>query len=165
MACCDADYKFIWADIGAYGAESDGGVFRRSKIGKKLENGSAELPEPRTLPGSNILMSYFFVADEAFPLKQYIMRPYPVKTAESIIKATLCLHNYLRTEACSQHSSQNLGDWREITRNDTNFRSVGRMGSNIATQAIYKLRDNLADYLVSDAGAISYQHGYVNNGR
>lgn len=79
MACCDADYKFIWADIGAYGAESDGGVFRRSKIGKKLENGSAELPEPRTLPGSNILMPYFFVADEAFPLKQYIMRPYPGK--------------------------------------------------------------------------------------
>jgi hypothetical protein len=28
LACADANYKFIFVDIGAYGSNSDGGIFR-----------------------------------------------------------------------------------------------------------------------------------------
>lgn len=79
LACCDADYKFLWTDIGAYGSEHDASVFRRSYIGQQLETNSITLPNANKLPGSETVMPYFFVGDEAFPLKKYIMRPYPGK--------------------------------------------------------------------------------------
>nr|CAH7748740.1 unnamed protein product [Callosobruchus chinensis] len=46
-------------------------------MGRMLEAGTIILPQSKTLPNSNIEMPYIFVGDEAFPLKSYIMRPYP----------------------------------------------------------------------------------------
>jgi hypothetical protein len=37
------------------------------------------VPSPGHLPNTNVNMPYVLVADEAFPLKNYIMRPYPGK--------------------------------------------------------------------------------------
>lgn len=79
LACCDADYNFIWVDIGAHGTENDASVFRRSQIGKDMEEGKVILPAESNLSGSDIKIGYYFVGDEAFPLKPYIMRPYPGK--------------------------------------------------------------------------------------
>ncbi|VEN48424.1 unnamed protein product [Callosobruchus maculatus] len=79
LGACDADYKFTYVDIGAYGSQSDGGVLRNSVFGQRLENNDINIPRDKCLPGTNIVMPYFFVGDEAFPLKKYIMRPYPGK--------------------------------------------------------------------------------------
>lgn len=38
------------------------------------------LPDPSPLPGEEIPFPYVFVGDEAFPLTNYMMRPYPRKT-------------------------------------------------------------------------------------
>nr|CAH7738426.1 unnamed protein product [Callosobruchus chinensis] len=66
LATCDYKYKFKFVDIGAYGSQSDGGLLGNSVFGQKLENNTMNIPPEQVLPG-----------DEAFPLKAYIMRPYP----------------------------------------------------------------------------------------
>ncbi|XP_034935581.1 protein ALP1-like [Chelonus insularis] len=75
---CDHEYKFTFVDIGAYGSESDGGIFARSSFGKVLEEDKLNLPKEKTkLPGSNMFTHHFFVGDEAFKISRHMMRPYP----------------------------------------------------------------------------------------
>nr|CAI5858488.1 unnamed protein product [Callosobruchus analis] len=77
LGACDAYYKFTYVDIGVYGSQSDGGVLKNSVFGQRMENNNMNIPMDKCLPGTNIVMPYFFVGDEAFPLKKYIMRPFP----------------------------------------------------------------------------------------
>ncbi|KAK5648160.1 hypothetical protein RI129_003052 [Pyrocoelia pectoralis] len=79
LASCDYKYKFTFVDIGAYGSQSDGGVFKRSIFGQRMEQADMNIPPEKPLPGTNVSLPYFFVADEAFPLTKFIMRPYPGK--------------------------------------------------------------------------------------
>lgn len=80
MALVSADYKFIAVDIGSYGKNSDGGIFSRSALGRGLENYSLNVPEARILPGMQEPVPYVIVGDEVFPLKPYLLRPYPAST-------------------------------------------------------------------------------------
>jgi hypothetical protein len=59
-----------------YGRNSDGGIFAQSKLGKYLET-HLDVPEDKQLPGTSCLAPHVMVVDEAFPLKTYLMRPYP----------------------------------------------------------------------------------------
>lgn len=79
MALVDAKYKFIAVDIGAYGKNSDAGIFSNSKMGKAFEKNKFNVPDGRALPGTNEVLPYAMIGDEAFPLKSYILRPYPGK--------------------------------------------------------------------------------------
>lgn len=120
------------------GSISDGGVWNNSELANALEHREVQLPLPKMLPGSDIHFPHVFVADETFPLKPYLMRPYPraalqdkqqifnyrlsrarrviensfgilvsrwrilrkcicnnPQNAEIIVKALVCLHNFL----------------------------------------------------------------------
>jgi len=77
MAVCDANYSFTLVDVGAFGSQSDGAVFKESAFGKAMENNQLDIPADTVLPGTDISFPMFFAADEAFPLKRYIMRPFP----------------------------------------------------------------------------------------
>ncbi|XP_055550383.1 uncharacterized protein LOC129732934 [Wyeomyia smithii] len=79
MGICDAKYKFIVVDVGAYGGNSDGGVFANSEFGKRLLNGSLNLPPAAQLPNSTVKTPHYVVGDAAFPLKPYLVRPFPGK--------------------------------------------------------------------------------------
>ena len=80
LALVDADYKFIFIDVGCNGRISDGGVFRNSPLSKALSSSRNPLGilESRDIePGRKI--PYVIVADDAFPLKEYIMKPYGLR--------------------------------------------------------------------------------------
>ena len=77
LAVCDADYNFLFVDIGTPGSNNDCGIFNSSVLGKRLEAGQVSLQPPSKLPGlQNVKFPYVFVGDDAFPLKTYMMKPY-----------------------------------------------------------------------------------------
>lgn len=54
MAISDANYKFIYVNVGAYGSEGDSGVFAADRIGSKIYNDSLSLPENATVNGHQL---------------------------------------------------------------------------------------------------------------
>lgn len=87
MAIVDANYKFVMIDVEAYGKDSDGGVLSNSTFYQRIENGSLKLPKETELPNSNVLAPFVFIGDEAFPLRNYLMRPFPRKQAQDNARA------------------------------------------------------------------------------
>ena len=76
MALVDASYRFIYVDIGCNGRVSDGGVFKNSTFYNKIEEKTLNIPQPSLLPGSTINAPYVIVADEAFAMTTYLIKPY-----------------------------------------------------------------------------------------
>lgn len=77
LAISDAKYRFIIVDIGGEGRQSDGGVFRNSLIGHYIESALLKLPNPKPVEIDGPALPYVLLADEAFPLTNFMMRPYP----------------------------------------------------------------------------------------
>lgn len=67
-------------DIGAYNSQSYSGVFSYSQIPAAIENGNLHVPEIGILPGTQNIHNIMFLADQAFPLKSWLMRPYPASS-------------------------------------------------------------------------------------
>jgi len=77
LALVDADYKFIFVDIGKNGRTHDSAVFRVSPLGIKLKENNLNLSQPSSLPGFNFKLPYVIVGDDAFPLHINLMKSYP----------------------------------------------------------------------------------------
>ncbi|XP_062387121.1 uncharacterized protein LOC134100772 [Sardina pilchardus] len=95
LAVVDARYCFRLVDIGAYGRNSDGGTLSASAFGTALRQNTLGIPEDSILPGAEHLgpMPHVFLADEAFPLRRNIMRPYPgYNTGEKKVFNTRLCH-------------------------------------------------------------------------
>ena len=94
LALVDANCNFIAVDVGSFGRNSNGGIFSHSNLGKRLEEGTMDLPPDTMLPGTNKKAPFVIVGDETFPLKRYLMRPYPGKqlntTQRRIFNYRLC---------------------------------------------------------------------------
>lgn len=72
MAVCDANYNFVFGDVGANGSKSDGGVLNNSELERRLKTNTLGI-----LPNGGPFIPHFAIGDEAFPLHNNIMRPYP----------------------------------------------------------------------------------------
>ena len=53
MALVDADYKFIWADIGGMGSASDAQICDASELKEYVEDGRLSFPDTEPLPNDN----------------------------------------------------------------------------------------------------------------
>lgn len=76
LGMCDADYKFTYVDVGAYGKSSDSGIFKNSSLYEKLNKESLNIPQASSITGSSCEYPYVIVGDEAFALSEHVLRPY-----------------------------------------------------------------------------------------
>nr|CAH7751225.1 unnamed protein product [Callosobruchus chinensis] len=131
LACCDADYKFTWVDIGAYDHET----ISRKAEGKNL---SSTIASRWRVYRSPLLCSIKTI--EAICLQQHIHTP-PT------------LVDYVTEDEAVVDE-----DWRAIIRNDTNLTPVGRVGSNIAPNILLQCGYCT---VVSNAARLNGNTGYI----
>lgn len=223
MAIADAEYKFIFVDIGTPGRHSDSAIFRSSTFGQHLlsEPETLNIPNETLLPNSDNNCPFVFVADEAFPLLKNMMRPYPGRgshqrmekdkaifnyrlsrarrvventfgiyaakwrvfrrpiiasqeTVVNIVKATVCLHNFLLMKKNSNYITVGLvdsdkngvdgsGSWRDSTRNDTGLTNIaGSSSFNTPTLDGSAVRNILTHYF-SNEGSVAWQEQKIHN--
>jgi hypothetical protein len=216
MAVVDADYNFMYVNVGCQGRISDGGVFKNCDLYRKIEMNELNLPQPSHLPGGNQELPYVFVADEAFRLSDTIMKPYsgthkrgsyqrvfnyrlsrsrrvvenafgiassvfrvlrkPMllepETAQCVVMAISCLHNFLRKRQQSRklytpdgsldtevNGDVIPGTWRQDTENLTSLvplKIIARKPPNSAQL----IRDEFAEHFVTN-GALPWQDKYT----
>lgn len=79
LALANANYKFTYIDVGCNGRISDGGVFNRCSLANSIESDALNLPNSTPLPNRDEPVPYVIVADDAFALKPYLLKPYPFR--------------------------------------------------------------------------------------
>jgi len=74
LALVDANYSLynVWAN----GSSLDAGVFNRSTLRAALEDNTIGFSEPDPLPGDDRDFPYFIIGDDAFPLRNWLMKLY-----------------------------------------------------------------------------------------
>ena len=73
------EYQFLFADVGMNGRNSDGGNWLQSPMRKALEKYTLSLPKPKPLYENRKETPFVCIGDDAFPLTNYPMKPYPQK--------------------------------------------------------------------------------------
>ena len=77
QAVADARYRFVIIDVGAWGRQSDGGVYRNSNLYHNLTTNIYHTDTPQRLPGTlDKSTPLLMVGDEAYPLLPHLMKPY-----------------------------------------------------------------------------------------
>ena len=76
MALVDADYKFIWVEVGSNGASSDGQIFKDCDLYECLQSGTLRTPADEPLPGDDKDTPYYFIGDDAFGIETWFMKPF-----------------------------------------------------------------------------------------
>ncbi|GBM42044.1 hypothetical protein AVEN_89783-1, partial [Araneus ventricosus] len=93
LAVADADYKFSYVNIGGYGKDCDSNILQQTEFWTLLCTKKLNIPYPTPLPPEGIKVPYVFVADDAFPMQENIMRSYgghKLSTKQKIFNYRLC---------------------------------------------------------------------------
>lgn len=206
---CDYRYAFTVIDIGATGRQSDGGIFSRSEMRKRFNEGRMGVPNPASIQDSDTVLHFVAVGDQAFPLTTYLMTPYPennklsldqrifnyrlsrarriienafgiltarwmilrrtidanVETIEAIVKATICLHNYLIKNKESTYFHKSIADrqtsngdiilstWRNDTSENNLFQNLSKSNQTLSSRKAVQVRNKFTEFF-ADEGAV-----------
>ena len=77
----DHNYKILAVNVGSYGTEGDAGKLAKSPLGNNLST-AIKFPPPGPLPGTQTVLAYIILGDEAFKLT-LLMRPCPHNQAKA----------------------------------------------------------------------------------
>lgn len=99
LAICDSEYKFTYLEVGSYGREGDAGVFARSGLFDGLEHQRFNIPESRLVKDTNFSSPFVLLGDEAFPMKSYLMRPFPGRGGRVPLDYVTRVYNYRHSRA------------------------------------------------------------------
>ena len=79
LAIASGDYRFVIVDIGGYGSNSDSGLLNSTNFFKQLNNRNWNIPPSAMLPNdqNGVVVTHFFIGDEAFPLHRDLLWPFP----------------------------------------------------------------------------------------
>lgn len=130
MALVDADYNFIFADVGTNGRVCDSTVWSQTKLKEAIENKALSIPDERNFPNSNISAPMVIIADitpkhricnnricrarrvvenafgilaSRFEVFRAPIRVRSINSINQVILACVALHNFLRKNASSRH--------------------------------------------------------------
>ena len=76
LAFVDGQYKFRWVDVGRAGSCSDSQIFNTCHQKRKIGDGSIGFHDPAPITQGGRDVPYFILADDAFALKTWLMKPY-----------------------------------------------------------------------------------------
>ena len=76
LALVDGQYKFRWVDAGTAGSCSDAQIFNACQLKRRIEDGRIGFPGPAPITQGGRDVPYFILADDAFALKTWLMKPY-----------------------------------------------------------------------------------------
>ena len=76
LALVDGQYKFRWVDAGTAGSCSDAQIFNASQLKRRIEDVRIGFPDPAPITQGGRDVPYFILADDAFALKTWLMKPY-----------------------------------------------------------------------------------------
>ncbi|XP_039968172.1 protein ALP1-like [Bactrocera tryoni] len=187
MAIADADYRFIYIDVGCNGRVSDGGVFGKSTFQKALDNNTLRLPLPQPLLNRDRDCPYLLVADDAFRMQKHILKPYPGKNltagqrifnyrlsrARRVVENAIQLNEHKTTQitlaCCALHNfliKKNASYLEGLTtdRNDQQDNSVPEQQgaeerpTTYITNEAKEIREEFEQYFMTAAGEIPFQY-------
>lgn len=87
LAVCDANYCFLYVDVGAYGKSNDSSLFKESLFYKHLSENKLNIPAPKPITNvDKTSLPHVFLGDDAFGLAKNIMCPYVGKQLTHVKK-------------------------------------------------------------------------------
>ena len=94
---------------------------------------------------------------------------------QNIVKATICLHNYLRltenagylptgfVDSYDESGAFKPGEWRAVVLADTGLQSLNRLGGNRSKFSAETVRETYMKYFNSEGGTLNWQVKHVRN--
>lgn len=80
LGVVNANYEFMFVDVGKNGRAGDAGVINETSFYQKLLARTLNVPQPELPPQGRVRLPYTFIADDAFALSPFLMKPYTHET-------------------------------------------------------------------------------------
>ncbi|KAJ4429034.1 hypothetical protein ANN_26030 [Periplaneta americana] len=152
--------------IGAYGSQSDGGIFRNSVFGHRLTNNLLPLPQPASPLKKNLMRPYSKASLLNLKRKIYNFRHSRGRLSEiDAAEKIYCPQMFVDREVSGEIEA---GEWRKNVPENGALQELRinhiRLGARNAASEALETREELADYFMTPAGAIARQAEYVLRG-